>query len=68
MRAMYKQDRLDAASALSTAAQHLTGRLVDSSLFKRLAAREGGWSLHAPGGLFTSPPRARRVYFEEEEF
>lgn len=59
--------RLDAASALSTAAQHLTGHLVDSSQFKRLSPREGGWSLHATGGLFTSPPRARRVYFDDSD-
>ncbi|MFZ5439088.1 MAG: M36 family metallopeptidase [Myxococcota bacterium] len=59
--------RLDAATALATAARHLTGRWVDAAAFVTKETRAGGWSHHASAGGFESPPRARRVYFDDAE-
>lgn len=59
--------RLDAPSALAAAAQHLTGRFVEPSAFEPRAAREGAWALFDTGSVFTAPPRARRVYFDDTD-
>lgn len=57
--------RLDGASALATAAQHLTGTLAPARSLEEKALRAGGWALHQAGGVFDSAPRARRVYFDD---
>ena len=57
--------RLSAQTALGTAAQHLTGRFTAPGSLGERQPLGGGWTLHDPAGIFTSPPRARRVYFDE---
>lgn len=57
--------RLSASTALATAAQHLTGTFALPSLLEPEQQRGGGWTVHQQGGVFTSPPRARRVYFDD---
>ena len=57
--------RLSAQTALATAAQHLGGTFAPPELLRLREVRPGGWSLHEAAGLFASPPRARRVYFDD---
>ncbi len=59
--------RLTASTALATAAQHLTGTFASPETLRQLEFRAGGWSLHQAGGVFTSAPRTRRVYFDDAE-
>ena len=57
--------RLNASTALATAAQHLTGTFALPSSLEPLQQRGGGWTLHQQSAPFASPPRARRVYFDD---
>ncbi len=59
--------RLDAPSALAAAAQHLSGRFAEPSVFQPLTAHDGSWARFEPGPFFTTPPRARRVYFDDTD-
>ena len=57
--------RLSAQTALAAAAQHLSGSFAPAGSLDPLQLRAGGWALHQAGGVFVSPPRARRVYFDD---
>ena len=57
--------RLSAQTALSTAAQHLTGHFTPPGALQERQRAGGGWALHDPSGIFAAPPRARRVYFDD---
>ncbi|MDP1826446.1 MAG: M36 family metallopeptidase [Archangium sp.] len=57
--------RLNAQSAIAAAAQRISGALVSPETFRVRALREGGWVVHEAGAAFASPPRARRVYFDD---
>ncbi len=57
--------RLNASTAIATAAQLLTGTFALPSSLEVKQQRGGGWTMHEQGGVFASPPRARRVFFDD---
>ncbi|MEW5737618.1 MAG: M36 family metallopeptidase [Myxococcota bacterium] len=59
---------LTAETALASAAMDLAGVFPDARALRRTSLGESGWEWHdTAGGLFTQPPRARKVFFATPE-